>query len=323
MTERLALEEIARATRLRWWIPALLAVVGGVLGIVAADQVPKIYRADATVLVGPTQGAVTHSSTIRASEDLATFYADMARRQIVLQPVVDRLRLRMSWVALRDQVSAVVPPQNPRLVEVRVAGADQRQADVAANAVVRQLVTLSPPLASGNEQAFVNGQVANLKVTLADGNKEIARLKGVLARTTDPTLQDDVRRQIRQQQRLVQDWQKTYVDLITVEPSADAGGLQVLDHASAVTGLDRMASVKLAVVGFVLGGVLGLVIAWLLYAWPSREKEPAGDDTYWGMPEAQGTPGPETSPYGSAEPPEEAPTGGWKDEKSRPWERAR
>ncbi len=322
MTERLALEEIARAIRLRWWIPALLAVVGGVLGTVAADQVPKIYRADATVLVGPTQGAVTHSSTIRASEDLATFYADMARRQIVLQPVVDRLRPRMSWVALRDQVSAVVPPQNPRLVEVRVAGADQRRANVAANAVVRQLVTLSPPLASGNEQAFVNGQVANLKVTLADGKKEIDRLKGVLARTTDPNLQDDVRRQIRQQQRLVQDWQKTYVDLITVEPSADAGGLQVLDNASAVTGLDRMATVKLAVVGVLLGGVLGLVIAWLLYAWPSREKQTTGDDTYWGMPEAQGPSGPEAPPYGSTEPSEEASTPALKDA-SRPWERAR
>jgi hypothetical protein len=234
--------------------------------------VPPVYRSEATVLVGPTQGAVTHSSTIKASEDLAMFYADMARRQLVLQPVVDRLRPRMSWVALRDEVSALVPPQNPRLVEVRVAGADQRQASAAANAIVRQLVTLSPPLASGNEQAFVNGQVANLKVTLADGTKEIQRLKRVLARTTDPNLQDDVRRQIRQQQRLVQDWQKAYVELITVEPSADAGGLQVLDTASAVTGLDRLATAKLAAVGVLLGAVLGLVIAWLLHIRDARSR---------------------------------------------------
>lgn len=297
MTERLTLDELARAIRRRWWIPALLAVIGGTAGLGAALQVPPVYRSEATVLVGPTQGAVTHSSTIRASEDLATFYADMARRQLVLQPVVERLRPRMSWVALRDEVSAVVPPQNPRLVAVRVQGADQRQASEAANAIVRELVTLSPPLASGNEQTFVNRQVANLKVTLADGNQEVQRLKRVLARTTDPVAQDDVRRQIRQQQRLIQDWQKAYVELITVEPSADAGGLQVLDTATAVTGLNRLTTAKLAAVGAFLGAVLGLVVAWFLHLkdrrrWRSADWEGRAD-----------IPGPRVAPNGSARTP--------------------
>ncbi len=294
MTERLTLDEIARAIRRRWWIPALLAVVGGTAGIGAALQVPPVYRSEATVLVGPTQGAVTHSSTIRASEDLATFYADMARRQLVLQPVVDRLRPRMSWVALRNEVSAVVPPQNPRLVEVRVAGADQRRATAAANAIVQQLVTLSPPLASGNEQAFVNRQVANLKVTLAGGKKEIDRLKGVLARTKDPNVQDDIRRQIRQQQRLVGDWQKAYVELITVEPSADAGGLQVLDTASAVTGLDRLATAKLGALGAFLGGLLGLVVAWMLHLRDARNRQ------WTDKAPPSGVPGQRVPPNGSA-----------------------
>jgi len=93
---------------------------------------------------------------------------------------------------------------------------------------------LSPPLPGGNEQAFVNNQVTHLKATIADGEAEVARLKDVLAHTSSSTTQDDVRKQIRTQQRLVGYWQRAYVELISVEPSSDAGGLQILDSANPV-----------------------------------------------------------------------------------------
>jgi succinoglycan biosynthesis transport protein ExoP len=242
----------------------VLAVVGGMLGVTAARTVPPVQRSQATVLVGPTAGAVAHSSTIRASEDLATFYADMARREKVLGPVTERLNLPLKWFELRNQISASVPPQNLRLVQVTVVGTTQASTARIANAVVRQLVRLSPPLPGGNEQSYVNRQVNSLKSTIQDGETEVKRLKGVLANTSDPTVQDDLRRQIRQQQRLVGDWQRAYVELISVEPSSDAGGLQVLDSANAVTDMGRSAMAKQAGVGAAGGAVVGMVLAWVL-----------------------------------------------------------
>jgi succinoglycan biosynthesis transport protein ExoP len=264
MTQRVEVDEMVQRVKRYLWLPVVLAVVGGVLGVTATQTVPPVHRSQATVLVGPTAGSVAHSSTIRASEDLATFYADMARREVVLRPVTRELGLRLRWDLLRNQVSATVPPQNLRLVQVTVVGSNQKSTSDIANAVVRQLVTLSPPLPGGNEQSYVNEQVVSLKATISDGETEVQRLKEVLKNTTDPVEQDLIRRQIRQQQRLVGDWQRAYVELISVEPSSDAGGLQVLDSANAVTDQGRSAMAKQAGVGAAGGALVGVVAAWVL-----------------------------------------------------------
>lgn len=264
MSQDIAVAEVSRRIFRYWWIPVLLAVIGTAVGLGAARTVPAPHRAQASVLVGSTAGSVTHSSTIKASQDLATFYADMARREVVLRPVVKRLNLGTTWDLLRNQVSAVVPPQNLRLVQITVVADSEKQSKSIANAVARQLVILSPPLPGGNEQAFVNNQVTHLKATIADGEAEVARLKDVLAHTSSSATQDDIRKQIRSQQRLVGYWQRAYVELISVEPSSDAGGLQILDSANPVTNMDRSATIKQAAVGGVGGAAIGLVIAWIV-----------------------------------------------------------
>src|SRR6478672_6597780 len=270
MSQDIAVAEVSRRIFRYWWIPVLLAVIGTAVGLGATRTVPAPHRAQASVLVGSTAGSVTHSSTIKASQDLATFYADMARREVVLRPVVKRLNLHTSWDLLRNQVSAVVPPQNLRLVQITTVADTEKQSKDIANAVARQLVILSPPLPGGNEQAFVNNQVTHLKATIADGEAEVARLKDVLAHTSNTTTQDDIRKQIRTQQRLVGYWQRAYVELISVEPSSDAGGLQILDSANPVTNMDRSATIKQAGVGGLGGAAIGLVIAWIVSARRAR-----------------------------------------------------
>ena len=291
MTQDIAVADIRRRILRYWWIPAFCMILGTAVGLAAPKTVPPLYRSQATVLVGSTEGSVTHSTTIRASEDLATFYADMARREVVLRPVVQRLNLPMSWDLLRNQVSALVPPQNPRLVQVTVVAPKPDDARKVANAVVRQLVALSPPLPGGNEQGFVNDQVRNLKSTIDDGETEIGRLKDKLAATSDPTNQDIIRQQIRVQQRLVSYWQRAYVELISVEPSSDAGGLQILDNANPVTNMDRSAVIKQAGVGALGGAAVGLVIAWLLSGRRARRDGAPVDDELRPSP----TTGPVTS----------------------------
>ena len=81
-----------------------------------------VHRSQGTVLVGPLDSTVTRSTTLRASESLATFYADLARRELVLVPVRERLGLSMSLEQLRTSVSATVPDENPRVVVVTVEG---------------------------------------------------------------------------------------------------------------------------------------------------------------------------------------------------------
>lgn len=265
MRQNMDLGDVAGGIRRRWWLVMLLAVLGASAGYYTAANVPVIYRAEATILVGPTDGAVTHSSTIRASEDLAAFYADMARRQLVLDPVVRRLGLDGTWADLRDEVSAQVPAQNLRLVTVTVLGDEQGATEDIADAIVEQLVALSPAAPDGNEQAFVNQQVDDLKNSIEQAEQRINELESRIDQTTDESARDTMHDQIAALQAQVSDWQTTYVDLVGVEPSSDAGGLQVLDEAVPVTDKDRSGQVKQAAVGGLAGGVLGMLLAWLLH----------------------------------------------------------
>ena len=272
MSERVELSDLTGGIRRRAWIPVLCALVGAMVGVIAAMSVPPVYRSQATVLVGPTNGAVTHSATIRTSENLAIFYADMARRQLVLEPVVRELRLGRPWGVLRNQVSAVVPPQNLRLVTVTVMGEDQQETDDIANALVSRLVSLSPNLSSGNKQEFINDQADELKVLIVTAQSRIQNLESEIEVSTDPVALETMEGQLRRDQRLVRDWQRNYVELIAAEPSSDAGGLQIIDEATAVTDMGRSGMYRQAVVGGFVGGVIGLVIAWVLHSREGRRR---------------------------------------------------
>jgi hypothetical protein len=235
------------------------------VGLTAASRVPPIYRSQATVLVGPTDGVVTQTSTVRTSEDLATFYADLARRQIILEPVVRQLKLDEQWSQLRNRVSAQVPPENLRLVTVTVAGDAQHEADAVANALVDQLVSLSPAAPGGNSQAFINEQLDRLRDTIEESQRTIDVLDAEAEAATDPSAARSLRHQVVVNQQRLAEWQRAYVELISAEPTSDAGGLQVLDQASAITGMGRSGTLKLALVDAFVGAALGLVLAWVLY----------------------------------------------------------
>lgn len=265
MTDTVDLREIASAIRRLWWIPLVLALVGVTTGLTAYDRVPSIYRSQATVLVGPTDGAVTQSSTVRTSEDLAKFYADLARRQIILDPVTRHLGLQDSWSELRDRVSAVVPKENLRLVTVTVLGSSQQNTNMIANEIVDQLVSLSPALPGGNSQAFINEQADNLKRTIQENQTRVDELTQKAAAAADPAEEKSLQDQADKQQQRLTDLQRVYVELIAAEPTADAGGLQVLDEASPVTGLGRSGVIKQALLGGVGGACVGLVLVWLVY----------------------------------------------------------
>lgn len=266
VSERLDLRELARDVRRLWWIPAFFALAGLVVGNAASARVPPVFRSQATVLVGPTNGAVTHTSTIRTSEDLANFYADMARRQILLEPVAKRLDLPQSWAELRDQVSAVVPKENLRLVTVTVMGESQDETDAVANELVDQLVALSPAAPGSNNQAFINEQADSLKKTIKQNQERILRLEAEaeVAEANNRARADALRAEITDAEDRVGAWQRIYVELIGTEPTSDAGGLQVLDEATAVTAMDRSSPIKRAAIAGFVGGVLGLLAVWLL-----------------------------------------------------------
>jgi len=271
MNDAVELRDLGDEFRRRWLIPAVLAVAGVVLGMFVADRVAPLYRAQGSLLVGPINGTVTRSTTLRASESLATFYADIARRQVVLGPVAGNLRLSMSWTELRNEVSAVVADQNPRLLTVTVADSSKARAVQIAGAIVNQLVALSPAPSNGGAQAFVSQQVASLQATIEQGEAQVDRLHAALVQETDAKARAILAQRLSNSEEQVNEWRHTYVELMAVDPTSDAGGLQVMDDVRSVTSLDRAGAVRQAALGGGVGAVLGLLLVWLLSGFDRRQ----------------------------------------------------
>lgn len=277
MSERQDLWEMLRSIGRHWWLPLVMSALGCLVGYSTAMNIAPVHRSEATLLVGPTDGAVTQSATIRTSENLAIFYADMARRQLVLEPVVDDLGLDSTWSELRNQVSAGVPQQNLRLVTVTVTGEDAAVTDAVADAVVDELVGLSPDVDQTTEQVFVNEQVAKLRSAIEDGQRDSTALEQRISQASDQAQRVLLNDRLAELQSRISEWQGTYVDLIAVEPTSGAGGLSVLDEATEVAGVGRSGPVRQSVIGAVLGGLFGIVLAWLLQRRATRRARPVED----------------------------------------------
>ena len=264
MSDTLDWRDIAHITTRRWWIPVILAVLGALLGVYAATSLAPVHRSQGTVLVGPLDSTVTRSTTLRASESLATFYADMARRELVLVPVRERLGLEMPLEQLRTSVSAAVPDENRRVVVITVESGSEDEARSIASEIVKELVSLSPAPTGATAPEFVGAQVDALEATIQRSEAQIDELQSTLSQTAGEPERAELERTITLRQQLLNEQRQTYVELVALEPDSDAGGLAVLDDVASVTHAGRASPTTGALVGGAAGAVVGLVLVWLL-----------------------------------------------------------
>jgi polysaccharide biosynthesis transport protein len=276
MGDDIEFRDVGRLLRRRWWVPAILAVAGVVLGVAVSGWIAPIHRAQGTLLVGPINGTVTKSTTLRASEDLATFYADLLRRQVVLEPVVESQHLSMSWEQLRDNVSAVIPDQNARAITLTVADESKHRAVEITVAIFERLIELSPPPSGQTEQGFISEQVSSLRATIKQAETQIDGLEASAAQETSPTRRAALTQQLSDREALLNEWRQTYVDLMAVDPTSDAGGLQVLDDVTPDTSLDRASTARQGALGGAVGAVLGVLIVLRRSGRGPRRSAPAG-----------------------------------------------
>jgi capsular exopolysaccharide synthesis family protein len=220
----------------RWgWLIVLSTVLAAAISYAASSQMPKVYSATTTLMVGEAlQDSNPQANDFATSERLATSYSQIVRREPVLHATVDALQLPIPWQALAGQVSAAAAP-NTSLIQITVVDNLPDRATAIANEVARQLIVQSPTPSEqqrDQQQQFVAGQLAELQSKITDAQTQISSLEQRLSQDASARTIADIQGQIAALQQRIGGWQTTYAGLMATQ-TGRTNNLRVVDPAVA------------------------------------------------------------------------------------------
>jgi capsular polysaccharide biosynthesis protein len=271
---------LLRSARRLWWLILVLAVAGGLAGFVVSQQITPVYQARTSVLVGESiRTANVDEGALKASAALAPTYADIVRRQPVLQSVVNSLGLSMSWLTLRDSVRVDVATSNPQLILVTVESTSPARAKAVAAGIADELVELNPQSADTASRDFVKTQLDELRAKIRDGRSAFAALESERAAAETPEEREAIELEIDAVEPVIQRWLENYASLAALAPDdSSATSLEVLEPAYAQPSPVRPRVMMNTLVGATIGGMVGLAFCYLLELRVSHTRVPAQPD---------------------------------------------
>ena len=256
------LREILLPLRKWWWLILAAALVGGVSGLLATRRQPPIYATHTTVMVGNViDNPNPKAYDLMLNQQLANTYADMARLDNLRETTMATLGL--SWL---PQYTVNVMP-NTQLLRITVTDSDPQRAQAVANELVTQLAKLTPA-GSGRQtqerQAFVEQQLSQLEVRIAETQEEITVKQDLLAGMFSARQIADTQAQVTALQNKLTTLQANYGTFLLSTPQGSVNTINVVEPAALPTtpvGPNKLATILLAVA---LGVILGTAAAYLI-----------------------------------------------------------
>jgi non-specific protein-tyrosine kinase len=245
-----------------WWLLILVTAMAVVTGYGVSQRQPRVYQSSTTIMVGQSIRATElDSRDIQTSERLALTYANLARRQPVLQGVVDRLNLSDTWKRLKNRVK-VTPVEDTQLLEIRVEANSPEEAQVTADEIAHQLILMSPTALENQEenesQRLVRQRLEDLQARIEAGQAKHTALEAAMANSLSAKQVQDLQFEINALESLIAGWENNYTQLlIFVESNKSPNYLTVVEPAQANPDPIRP-RVRL---NMLLAGVLGLCLA--------------------------------------------------------------
>lgn len=264
------LREYLTVIRKWWWLIVLCTVLAAGASLMVSRSTPPTYQASTTLMVGQIiQDPNPNTQDMSTSERLAQTYAEMVRRQPILQATVEALDLGVGWKALRGQVSVNLV-RNTQLMEIQVTDTDPQRAMLTADEIARQLILQSPTQQDKEREVhhqFVTAQLADLQAKIAAGQAEVVELEESMATAFNAEQMQNIRDQITALQTQVNTWQANYASLLSFLQEGVTNYISVVEPATVPTapiGPKTRTNVLLAaVVGIMLGVGFAFLIEYL------------------------------------------------------------
>ena len=219
-----------------WWLIILITLISGLVGFQISARQPPIYRATTTLIVGQsTKSAELTKADIQTSELLALTYADIARRQPLLQEVIKSLNLSDSERVLRKQVD-VEPVSGTQLLELSVEAGSLKEAQLIADELARQLILQSPATleneAGTEKQQFIRQRLESLQAKIENGQQRLDNLEMQMTGSLSINQLEERQQEITKLENLIFDWEESYTQLlIFAESQQSPNQLEVIEPA--------------------------------------------------------------------------------------------
>ena len=221
-----------------WWLLAIAVALAAAAAYVLSKRQSPVYQATTSLIVGQTiQSIDLTARDIQISGQLALVYADMARRQPVLEAVVNTLGLDMTWRELKSQVSVNLNEAVP-LLEITAEGPSPEAAQAIANELARQLILLSPTALENQEpdenERFVHERLNTLRTRVRMGQEELEELEAAVVAAESATEVRLLQEEIHLLESFITDWESNYAQLLALTDwEESANYLAVIEAAQA------------------------------------------------------------------------------------------
>lgn len=242
MTEFPELRQLLGVLIRRWWVLLLAALLGATAGYAYSMTIRPVYEATSSLVVGQSLRAVNlDRNDIQISQELALTYADVARRQVILQGVVDDLGLDDSWRTLRNHISVRLV-ENTQLLEITADASSRSRAEELANGVAQQLIELSPATLEKDKdddtQRYVTQRMTSIRARIENAQQRIASLEEMMS--SGPSLPaerfQELQDEIEVLDRLIADWDATFARMLAyVEVPQGDNYLAIVEPAQVKT----------------------------------------------------------------------------------------
>jgi capsular exopolysaccharide synthesis family protein len=241
MNDFIELRKVIAIVARRWWLLILLTGMVAVAGFAYSQSQARVYQGSVTLLVGTLlQLPQVERNDVLVSEMLAQTYADLARRQPVLQGAIDALNLTASWTSLRSRVSVSLV-EGTQLLQIKVQAGSPSEARSTAGAIARQLILLSPTVSEDAEetvdQAFVGQRLESLRQRIETGQARLAKLEAQETEGVDTLSTEglkELRSEISTLEGLITEWETSYREFLTLSSDEQApNSLTIIEPAHA------------------------------------------------------------------------------------------
>lgn len=263
---------LIKSIRRWWWIVVVVVIITSVGGFMISNRIPPVYKANATIQVGQGAQVIDLSrDDILVRDELVKNYADIAKRQPVLQGVVDELSLDETWEKLSGRITVEVVPDT-HIIEISVESNSASEAELVAAALAQQLILMSPTNEqrnqSKNNQPFVQEQLNFLQTKIEDGQIKLIELESALR---GPVPSDEITRiqsEILMLETSITEWTKSYTQfLMIIDTNKQLNHVSVLEEAHSsgnrVWPRIKLNTIISAVLGLILGGGLMFLLGFL------------------------------------------------------------